>query len=120
MTYTIINNIAFIIGLMGVAIILWGVFNVFFLTLKTEYRGLRQHFVRKHRDVLRHSLGVYLLLGLEFLVAADIVRTMIHPTFHEISVLAAIVVIRTVIGYTLGHEMVAFHSNHNQNSYRKH
>lgn len=118
MAYTIINQLAFLIGLMGVAIILWGVFNVFFLTLKTEYRGLRQHFVRKHRDVLRHSLGVYLLLGLEFLVAADIVRSMIHPTLQEIATLGAIVLIRTVIGYTLGREMVAFHSTHDSNNSR--
>lgn len=118
MIYLIINRLAFVIGLMGVIIILWGVTNVFFLAVKTEYRGLRQHFVRKHRDVLRHSLGVYLLLGLEFLVAADIVRTMIHPTFHEIAVLGAIVLIRTLIGFTLDREMNAIHSNHN-NTIRK-
>src|SRR5262245_2736086 len=45
--------------------------------------------------------GVWLLLGLEFELAADIVRTAIAPTWQQIGQLAAIAVIRTFLNYFL-------------------
>ena len=45
--------------------------------------------------------GVWLLLGLEFELAADIVRTAISPTWNDIGQLAAIGVIRTGLNYFL-------------------
>jgi uncharacterized membrane protein len=44
-------------------------------------------------------------LGLEFLIAADIIRTIIRPTLEELAILGGIVVIRTVISYFLGKEI---------------
>jgi uncharacterized membrane protein len=42
------------------------------------------------------------LLGLEFLVAADIIRTVaVTPTFRSVGVLAVIVVIRTFLSFSL-------------------
>ncbi len=53
---------------------------------------------RHSRQVLARSI----LLGLEFLVAADIVRTVaITPTFNSVGVLGLIVVIRTFLSLTL-------------------
>ena len=52
------------------------------------------------RDVWR-QFGVWLLLGLEFALAADIVRTAITPTWTEIGQLAAIAAIRTFLNYFL-------------------
>lgn len=50
----------------------------------------------------RRSLGRAILLGLEFLVAADIVRTVaITPTFSDVGVLGAIVLIRTFLSVAL-------------------
>jgi uncharacterized membrane protein len=45
--------------------------------------------------------GVWLLLGLEFLLAADIVRTAIAPSWNEIGQLGAIAGIRTFLNYFL-------------------
>jgi len=45
--------------------------------------------------------GVWLLLGLEFELAADIVRTVITPTWTDTGQLAAIGVIRTFLNYFL-------------------
>jgi uncharacterized membrane protein len=45
--------------------------------------------------------AVWLLLGLEFELAADIVRTAISPTWTDIGQLAAIGVIRTFLNYFL-------------------
>jgi uncharacterized membrane protein len=51
------------------------------------------------------GLGVWLLLGLQFAVAADIVRSLISPTWNDIGQLAAIVVIRTFLNYFLEKDM---------------
>ncbi len=50
----------------------------------------------------RHSVGRAILLGLEFLVAGDIIRTVaVDPTFRSVGVLAGIVLIRTFLSLTL-------------------
>jgi len=50
----------------------------------------------------RQSLGRSILLGLEFLVAGDIIRTVaISPSFSSVGVLAVIVLIRTFLSATL-------------------
>ena len=50
----------------------------------------------------RRRLGRSILLGLEFLVAADIIRTVaVAPTFESVGVLAIIVAIRTLLSFTL-------------------
>ncbi|MGZ6779708.1 MAG: DUF1622 domain-containing protein [Mycobacterium sp.] len=50
----------------------------------------------------RRSLGRAILIGLEFLVAGDIIRTVaISPTFRSVGVLGGIVVIRTFLSVAL-------------------
>lgn len=50
---------------------------------------------------LRRALGLAILLGLELLVAADIVKTLIAPGFEDVAVLGIIVLIRTVLSFSL-------------------
>ena len=51
---------------------------------------------------LRSDLARSILLGLEFLVAADIVNTVaIDPTLESLAVLAGIVLIRTFLSFSL-------------------
>jgi uncharacterized membrane protein len=45
--------------------------------------------------------GRWLILGLEFALAADIVRSVISPTWNDIGQLAAIAVIRTFLNFFL-------------------
>lgn len=50
----------------------------------------------------RRSLGRSILLGLELLVAADIIRTVaVTPTFRSVGVLGLIVLIRTFLSFSL-------------------
>ncbi|WP_049822282.1 DUF1622 domain-containing protein [Arthrobacter sp. H41] len=50
----------------------------------------------------RRRLGRSILLGLELLVAADIIRTVaVTPTFESVGVLALIVLIRTFLSFSL-------------------
>ncbi len=59
-------------------------------SLDVAYREYRQH------------LGRAILLGLEFLVAGDIINTVaVDPTFRSVGVLAGIVAIRTFLSFSL-------------------
>ncbi|MBZ4334612.1 DUF1622 domain-containing protein [Corallococcus interemptor] len=51
---------------------------------------------------LRHHLGRAILLGLELLVAADIIRTVAEaPSLGQVIILGLIVLIRTFLSFTL-------------------
>ncbi|WP_446209931.1 DUF1622 domain-containing protein [Micromonospora sp. IBSANI012] len=54
---------------------------------------------------IRLSLGRFLTLGLEFQLAADILRTAVSPTFDQIGQLAAIATIRTALNFFLRREI---------------
>jgi len=54
---------------------------------------------------IRLALGRWLALGLEFALAADILRTAIAPTWREIGQLASIAVLRTALNYFLEREI---------------
>lgn len=54
----------------------------------------------------RNALGRGIMLGLEFLVGADIIRTVAeHPTLRSVTVLAIVVLIRTFLSFTLAAEL---------------
>ena len=56
--------------------------------------------------VFRQQVGKAILLGLEFLVAGDIIRTVaVAPTFEGVGVLAIVVVVRTFLSFTLAVEL---------------
>ncbi|HEX6421248.1 MAG TPA: DUF1622 domain-containing protein, partial [Acidimicrobiales bacterium] len=56
----------------------------------------------------RRSIGRSILLGLELLVAGDIIRTVVvDPTFESVGVLAVIVAIRTFLSFTLEVEITS-------------
>jgi uncharacterized membrane protein len=54
---------------------------------------------------VRLDLGRFLALGLEFQLAADILRTAVAPSFTELGQLAAIAAIRTALNFFLGREI---------------
>jgi uncharacterized membrane protein len=101
----IVNIVSTVIGIVAVLIITWGAIIIFIDLIKLEirrFKGLKPYY---ERTILRHRFGSYLLLGLEFLIAADIILTISQPSLEEIIILASIVGIRTVISYFLDKEM---------------
>ncbi len=53
-------------------------------------------------EAVRRNLGRSILLGLEVLILADIVRTIIvAPTLESVAVLGAIVLVRVVLSFSL-------------------
>jgi len=56
--------------------------------------------------VFRQQVGKAILLGLEFLVAADIIRTVaVAPSFRGVGVLAVVVAVRTFLSFALDVEL---------------
>lgn len=93
------------IGAIGVGVILWGVALGIVKLAVLEVQRFNRNDNLDERENLRHHLAYYLLLGLEFLVAADIVHTIFEPTLEELAVLGAIVAIRTVISVSINWEL---------------
>lgn len=94
-----VETIVRIVELLGVAIIALGAFStlsIFLVRLarREDSKAAVAHF---HR-----GLGRAILLGLEFLVAADIINTItIELTMESVALLAAIVAIRTFLSFSL-------------------
>jgi uncharacterized membrane protein len=85
--------------LLAVAII---VLVILFATVSYVLRILaRQVDMTTYTD-FRHRVGRALLLGLEILVAADIIRTVVlEPTLNNVVVLGLLVLIRTFLSWSL-------------------
>src|SRR5690349_2175958 len=57
------------------------------------------------RKAVWRRFGVWLLLGLEFELAADIINTVVAPDWTDLGELAAIAVIRTFLNYVLERDL---------------
>ncbi|MET7396770.1 DUF1622 domain-containing protein [Dactylosporangium sp. NPDC005572] len=93
----VIEKIGMIIDAAGVAVILAGA--------AVAFVAGAGRLLRRERDVyrrFRQQLGQTILLGLELLVAGDIIRTVAaSPTLTGLAILAAIVLIRTFLSFSL-------------------
>ena len=58
-----------------------------------------------HVSTLRHRLGQSMVMGLEFQVAADILKTALAPSWNDILLLAALIGLRTVLNYLMEREL---------------
>jgi|SRR5689334_3046491 uncharacterized membrane protein len=87
-----------LIELVGVLLILGGAAAA---TVRFFTRWVSTGFDGAYREYRQH-LGRAILLGLEFLVAGDIINTVaVDPTFRSVGVLAGIVAIRTFLSFSL-------------------
>ena len=100
-----LHHATFGISVLGVLVIVFGVLCGVVRFLRSEVASARGADVEGERRKLRQVLGYYLLLGLEFLIAADIIDTLMKPTTQDLIVLGSIVAIRTVISCSLNSEL---------------
>ena len=97
---TVVEQVGLVIDAAGVFVVVIGV-------AIAAMRLLAQNSapMGKYKQV-RQDLGRGILLGLEFLVAADIIRTVaVTPTLESVLVLGLIVVIRTFLSLALQMEV---------------
>jgi uncharacterized membrane protein len=95
----ILQILAGIFGFAGAALIVFGGLRAAIKVLLLELR--KRAYVYNQ---IRNEFTSKIVFGLEFLIAADILRTLIAPTQQEIINLGAVVVIRTILGYFLQRE----------------
>lgn len=98
--FQFIEWVSISIELLAVSWILIGVFSS---TIRYFYRTINKSSSKLARYTeYRHSLARTLMLGLEILVAGDIVRTVaLDPTFENVGVLGLLVLIRIILGWSL-------------------
>jgi uncharacterized membrane protein len=93
----VIEKIGMIIDAAGVVVIVTGAAIAFAVTAVRLSRRESAAYLR-----FRQQLGQAILLGLELLVAGDIVRTVAaSPSLTSVAILAAIVLIRTFLSFSL-------------------
>lgn len=83
--------------LIGVAIALWR----FIVYAISSQKGTPACNINQ----IRLNLGRVLTLGLEFIVAADLINTTTAPDYYTVGIVAIIVLIRTFLSYTLNREI---------------
>lgn len=58
-------------------------------------------------NTIRLNLGRVLILGLEFIVAADLIGTTTTPDYYAVGLLAIIVLVRTVLSFSINRELMS-------------
>lgn len=58
-------------------------------------------------NTIRVELGRIVLLGLEFIVAADLIGSITTPDYYGVGILAIIVIIRTILSYSISREIMS-------------
>jgi uncharacterized membrane protein len=94
--------VALAVEVAAVAIIAFGAVEAFLRILKIV--SMPQKSMGERKSVWLR-FGMWLLLGLEFELAADIVRSVISPTWQDIGQLGAIAVIRTFLNFFLERDL---------------
>lgn len=94
------------VSVIGIAIIISGVILALYQYLLNLFTGelLSQE---KTINQIRLTLGRVLILGLEFIVAADLIGTTTTPDYYSVGMLAIIVLVRTVLSFSINRELMS-------------
>jgi uncharacterized membrane protein len=102
----VISEVVKVVEAFGAGIMVLGGLAAF---LVFAFRARRAETAQGPYEELRQNLGRAILLGLEVLIVADIVRTIIvDPTLESVAVLGVIVVIRILLSFSLEVEIDGF------------
>lgn len=103
----IIHPFVLILDVLSIGIIVFGAIASFIKLVQAKTKNKFPSVLTRNKFIKAY-LGSYILLSLEFLIVADIIESIIKPTFQDIIKLALIVIIRTVISYFLNKEISEF------------
>ena len=101
-----LEHAATVVDIVGIVIVLYGFVLSFLRLIATEigrFTGRFEGIVGCEK--VRLQLGTYILLGIEFMIASDIINTVISRTVESLIFVAALVLIRTAISFFLGREL---------------
>jgi uncharacterized membrane protein len=109
--HSVIDTVSKVVDGLGVAVIVVGLVFASLQFIWEELKGWRGKELPAGRieqpyEYYRQSLGRSILIGLEFLIAGDIIRTVaVSPTFYNLGALAILVVIRSFLSWGLSMEI---------------
>lgn len=90
-----------LLGIAGVIIIVMGAV----MSSKLYINALRQHKKALFLNTIRQTFACYIVLGLEFLLASDIVMTIMAPDYYTLGILCGLVIVRTIMTISLEKDM---------------
>jgi uncharacterized membrane protein len=96
------NGAVIVIDAMALVVVAIGTVEAFFIGLRAAFPARTAH--RRFREILVRY-GRWLVAGLTFQLAADIIGTSIAPNWQEVGQLGAIAVIRTFLNYFLERDL---------------
>ncbi len=109
-----------IVEILSWLIVVYGLIGVIVISIGAGYslfRFFQCIFMRGFRDFgstldrVRIDLGRSIILGIDFLVIADIIETIIRRNYYDVGILAILVIIRTTLTYFLSKELVMLTEN---------
>ena len=85
-----------------------GVFVIILGAIRSVHQ-LMQFIINKDFSInnIRLQFGHSVILGLEFMVAADIIGSLVQPDYYNLGLLGILVLIRTILSYFLNLELEA-------------
>lgn len=95
--FDLLSILSDILAVAGVLLIFFAGIIAFFFFLLRELRQRAEHSYRK----IRHDFTHRMILGLDFLIGADIILSVVKGTFEEVIILAVIVAIRIALTLSL-------------------
>ena len=94
---TVLPYIIAILEIMGVFIVTWSV-------LKEFWEYIQNTFMKKNLDI-QFNLAVGLATGLEFKMAAEILKTVIIQSLDELYILGAVILLRALMSFLIRFEL---------------
>lgn len=94
-----------IFEIIAVVVMVWGGVVVVMRLFVSEWRHLQGRGDRVEFEKVRVEFGQRIVLAVEFLIAADLIESILNPTLEELMSLGVIVLIRTVLSYFLTQEV---------------
>jgi uncharacterized membrane protein len=98
-------TVASVIDLIGIAIVLWGFLRALVGFLRNEAVRFRSGAGASCMQQVRIDLGTYILVGIEFMIASDIIHTVVTRRLVDLAFVSALVAIRTAISFFLSREI---------------
>ena len=95
-----------VIEILGGLVIVVGVIRTVAQLVRTSFR-----LAPSHVAAARLQLAESLIMGLEFQVAADVLKTALAPTWNDLGQLAALVVLRSVLAFLMEREIKGLHEH---------
>ena len=107
------SRIALGVELTAALVIAYGALEAIVSLFLPRPKNPQDKLFHKRREIFLR-FGVWLILGLEFELAADIVRSAISPSWSDIGQLGAIAAIRTVLNFFLERDVKEFSESEKQ------